>query len=78
MDEPKRNERELIEKQMSNQVIIGILIGYFALLMGISFFTSKGADSKTFFTGNRKSPWYIVAFGMIGASLSGVTFISVP
>jgi len=78
LDEPKRNELELIEKQMSNQVIIGILIGYFALLMGISFFTSKGADSKTFFTGNRKSPWYIVAFGMIGASLSGVTFISVP
>ena len=63
---------------MSNQVIIGILIGYFAILMGISFFTSKGADSKTFFTGNKKSPWYVVAFGMIGASLSGVTFISVP
>ena len=63
---------------MNNQVIIGILIGYFAILMGISFFTSKGADSKTFFTGNRKSPWYVVAFGMIGASLSGVTFISVP
>ena len=63
---------------MSNQIIIGILIGYFALLMLISFFTSKGANSQTFFTGNRKSPWYIVAFGMIGASLSGVTFISVP
>ena len=46
--------------------------------MSISFFTSKGADSKTFFTGNKKSPWYVVAFGMIGASLSGVTFISVP
>ncbi|MAO32170.1 MAG: sodium:solute symporter [Crocinitomicaceae bacterium] len=63
---------------MSNQIIIGILIGYFALLMLISFFTSKDANSQTFFTGNRKSPWYIVAFGMIGASLSGVTFISVP
>jgi len=63
---------------MSNQIIIGILIGYFAILMSISFFTSKGADSKTFFTGNKKSPWYVVAFGMIGASLSGVTFISVP
>jgi Na+/proline symporter len=44
----------------------------------ISFLTSKGADTNTFFTGNRQSPWYLVAFGMIGASLSGVTFISVP
>ena len=44
----------------------------------ISIITSKGADTNTFFTGNRQSPWYLVAFGMIGASLSGVTFISVP
>ena len=46
--------------------------------MLISFLTSRNADSNTFFTGNRQSPWYLVAFGMIGASLSGVTFISVP
>jgi SSS family transporter len=48
------------------------------VLITISYFTSKGADSNTFFTANRQSPWYLVAFGMIGSSLSGVTFVSVP
>ncbi|MFM7429847.1 MAG: sodium:solute symporter, partial [Flammeovirgaceae bacterium] len=52
--------------------------GYFLVLITISYFTSKGADSNTFFTANRQSPWYLVAFGMIGSSLSGVTFVSVP
>lgn len=51
---------------------------YFALLIGISWLTSQKSDNVTFFTANRKSPWYLVAFGMVGASLSGVTFISVP
>ena len=51
---------------------------YFGVLILISVITSKGADTNTFFTGNRQSPWYLVAFGMIGSSLSGVTFISVP
>ncbi len=46
--------------------------------MLISYFTSKSASNDSFFTGDRKSPWYIVAFGMIGASLSGITFISIP
>ena len=55
-----------------------VVILYFGLLVGISYFTSKNADSKTFFTANRNSPWLLVAFGMIGASLSGVTFISIP
>lgn len=59
------------------QVVI-ILLVYFGVLILISILTSKGADTNTFFTGNRQSPWYLVAFGMIGASLSGVTFISVP
>ena len=59
------------------QVVI-ILIVYFGVLILISVITSKGADTNTFFTGNRQSPWYLVAFGMIGSSLSGVTFISVP
>jgi len=58
--------------------IISILTGYFLVLILISVFTSKGADSDTFFTGHRENKWYLVAFGMIGASLSGVTFISVP
>lgn len=46
--------------------------------MSISYFTSRGADNDTFFTGNKSSKWYLVSFGMIGASLSGITFISVP
>lgn len=55
-----------------------ILICYFGLLILISWLTSKNSDNTSFYTGNKKSPWYIVAFGMIGASLSGVTFLSVP
>lgn len=60
---------------------IGILIIiaiYFLVLYGISHVTGKNASNSTFFVGNRKSPWYLVAFGMIGASISGVSFISVP
>ncbi len=63
---------------MSPQAIIITIIIYFAILFAISFITSKKAGNKTFFIGNKTSPWFIVAFGMIGASLSGVTFISVP
>ncbi|MCF6361555.1 MAG: sodium:solute symporter [Cyclobacteriaceae bacterium] len=63
---------------MHPSLVIGIIGGYFALLIFISWLTSGKGDSKAFFTGNRQSPWYLVAFGMIGASLSGVTFISVP
>lgn len=63
---------------MSPILVITILALYFGMLILISVLTSKGADTTTFFTGNRQSPWYLVAFGMIGASLSGLTFISVP
>jgi Na+/proline symporter len=63
---------------MSPTLILFIIVGYFLLLAAISYFTSKGADNDSFFVGNKQSPWYLVAFGMIGASLSGVTFISVP
>lgn len=63
---------------MSPLLVSSILVFYFLALITISYFTSKGADSTTFFTGNRQSPWYLVAFGMIGSSLSGVTFVSVP
>ena len=63
---------------MSPQLIISIIGIYFAALLLISWFTGRNADNASFFLGNKKSPWYIVAFGMIGASLSGVTFISVP
>ncbi|MBD81200.1 MAG: sodium:solute symporter [Crocinitomicaceae bacterium] len=64
---------------MSPWLIILFVFGYFGFLMLISWWTTRGGDSdQAFFTGNRQSPWYIVAFGMIGTSLSGVTFISVP
>ncbi len=59
-------------------LVIAIIGGYFGLLILISHLTAGKGDSKAFFTGNRQSPWYVVAFGMIGASLSGVTFISIP
>ncbi|MFT5762240.1 MAG: SSS family solute:Na+ symporter [Polaribacter sp.] len=58
--------------------IILLIVGYFTVLILISYFTSKSATNETFFKANNSSPWYLVAFGMIGASLSGVTFISVP
>ena len=58
--------------------IFGILVAYFLVLIGISFATSRGASNDTFYLGNKQSPWYLVAFGMIGASLSGITFISIP
>jgi SSS family transporter len=63
---------------LSPSIIILFILIYFAILIAISFFTGKDADNNSFFLANRKSPWYVVAFGMIGASLSGVTFISVP
>ena len=55
-----------------------IILAYFAILFGISRLTSKKADNSTFYRANRRAPWYMVAFGMIGASISGVTFVSVP
>jgi Na+/proline symporter len=63
---------------MSVQLAGGILAIYFALLLVISYYTSKGADTNAFFTANRQSPWWLAAFGMIGTSISGLTFISVP
>lgn len=63
---------------MSTTYILTIIIIYFGALIVMAHYTAKGADSNAFFTGNRNSPWYLVAFGMIGTSLSGVTFISVP
>lgn len=63
---------------MSALFILSIIGGYFLVLIGISYFTSKGANNESFFLANKKSPWHLVAFGMIGASLSGITFISIP
>ncbi len=63
---------------MSSLGLSLIIAFYFAVLLVIAWITGRNADNAGFFVGNRKSPWYIVSFGMIGASLSGVTFISVP
>jgi len=59
-------------------LILGIIVSYFLLLILVSYFTGKDATNENFFLAGRKAPWYLVAFGMIGASLSGVTFISIP
>lgn len=63
---------------MNPYLVLSLLLGYFFMLIVISWLTSRNADTLTFFTANRKSPWFLVAFGMVGATLSGVTFISVP
>lgn len=59
-------------------MLITIILAYFALLLGIAFYTSRHSNNESFFIGNRKSNWMLVSFGMIGTSLSGMTFISVP
>jgi Na+/proline symporter len=64
---------------MSPTILVLFLVAYFALLLGIAHLTSrKSSDNSTFFVANRNARWYMVAFGMIGVALSGVTFISVP
>ena len=56
-------------------IVIITIICYFGLLMTVGYIASRGSDSATFFTGNRRAPWPIVAFAMVGATISGVTFI---
>ena len=58
--------------------IIFILLTYFSILVFIGKITSQNSNNASFFIGARQSPWYIVAYGMIGATLSGITFLSVP
>lgn len=63
---------------MSPIILFSFVIGYFILLLTVAYFTSRGSNNESFFIGNRNSNWMLVAFGMIGTSLSGVTFVSVP
>jgi SSS family transporter len=63
---------------MNSTIILLIIVSYFGVLMLISHFTSKNSSDDSFYTGDRKSPWQVVAFGMIGAVMSGVTFVSIP
>jgi len=63
---------------MSPLVLFTFVIGYFLLLLGVAWYTSRNSDNDSFFIGNRNSNWMLVAFGMVGTTLSGVTFVSVP
>jgi SSS family solute:Na+ symporter len=63
---------------MSPFLVFALIGGYFGVLLLIAWLTSRKANTETFFIANRKSPWYLVAFAMIGTTISGVTFISVP
>ena len=63
---------------MSPLLLFTFVIGYFMLLLGVAWYTSRNSNNDSFFIGNRNSNWMLVAFGMIGTSLSGVTFVSVP
>jgi Na+/proline symporter len=68
-----------MENALSPAVILAIIAGYFFLLIGIAWYTSRNDDSNEgFFTAHRSLPWYVVAYAMIGTSISGVTFISIP
>ena len=63
---------------MSPTLLFSFVLGYFVLLLIVAYFTSRNSNNDSFFIGNRSSNWMLVAFGMIGTSLSGVTFVSVP
>jgi Na+/proline symporter len=63
---------------LSAPVLLGFVLGYFVLLLAVAWRTSRRADEQAFFIGGRRSHWGLVAFGMVGTSLSGVTFVSVP
>ena len=63
---------------MSAGLLFSFVIGYFILLLIVAWYTSRNSNNESFFIGNRNSNWMLVAFGMIGTSLSGVTFVSVP
>ncbi len=63
---------------MSSTILFTVIIAYFLILLAVAWYTSRNANNDSFFIGNRNSNWMLVAFGMIGTSLSGVTFVSVP
>jgi len=63
---------------MSPFYILFVFLAYTALVFLVTWITSRKANNQTFFIGNKISPWFVVAYGMIGASLSGITFMSVP
>ena len=72
------NFAEILKLIMSSFVILLFICAYFGVLLFIAWLTGRKADNNAFFIGNKRSPWFVVAYGMIGASLSGVTFLSIP
>ena len=77
-DKSRNFARYNIFQKITMLILITVVV-YFVALMLFSHFTARrAADNKTFFRANRRSPWYMVAFGMVGASISGITFVSVP
>lgn len=67
-----------MDQALHPAILAFIIISYFLVLVGISWWKGRNANDESYFLGNKSSPWYLVAFGMIGDSLSGVTFVSVP
>ena len=65
-------------EHLSPSLVVVILVLYFLMLVGVAWFTSRDVSNAGFFLADRKIPWYVVAYAMIGTSISGVTFISVP
>ena len=63
---------------MTSAAVIATVLGYIAVLFAVAWVSGRRADNAGFFSGNRRTPWYMAAFAMIGAAMSGVTFISVP
>ena len=63
---------------MTPTTIIAVIVAYFAIVLFISWLTGRKSDNAGFFSGNRRQPWYLVAFAMIGSAMSGVTYVSVP
>jgi Na+/proline symporter len=63
---------------MSPMLLFSFVIAYFVVLLGVAWYTGRNSNNESFFIGNKNSNWMLVAFGMIGTSLSGVTFVSVP
>ena len=63
---------------MNSAVLLSFVVAYFVILLVVAYFTSRNSNNESFFIGNKNSNWMLVAFGMIGTSLSGVTFVSVP
>ena len=68
----------ILKKMITPTFILSLIVGYFLVLIAVAYLTGKEDSNKSFFSANKSSPWFLVAFGMVGASLSGVTFISVP